>query len=726
LGSHRLKDLKEPEHLLQVEHTDLPADFPPLKTLDARPNNLPRQLTSFIGREKEMAEVKRLLSAAYLVTLTGSGGAGKTRLALQVAADVVDGYPDGVWLAEFAPITDPVLVPKTVATAMNVSEQPGRDITEALVDALRPKSLLLVLDNCEHLLVACADFAALLLRACPGVRILATSREVLGVPGETVWRIPSLSVPDLRHLPPSEELIFYDAVRLFVDRAVATTSKFTLTSENAVAVAQVCQRLDGIPLAIELAAARVKVLAVEQIAARLDDRFRLLTGGARAVPPRQQTLQATIDWSYDLLSETERALLRRLAVFAGGWTLEAAESVCTGVSVEAAAILDLLTSLVDKSLVLAETQRGEARYRLLETVRQYGWDRLVESGEGNAARTRHRHWYLALAERAEPQLRGPEQEIWIERLETELDNFRAALEWSLSEERRTDAGMRLAAALWMFWRTRDYHSEGTRWLERTLAHDESASSSVRAHAARAAASLARAQGRYERATALAEESLTLFRQLGDKLGMARALITLTATAASQGDLEKAKNLIAEGLPYSLDAGDKSEIASALNQSGEVARSRGDYDAARSFYEKSLTISRDVGGQRAIAAVLRNLAAVKLVQSDYRRGETLLRELLSICRELKHREGMIVDFIGFAGVAIARGQQNRAARILGATDVLLGTLGLRLDHSDQVEYNRYVDAARTALGDATFATAWDAGRAMTLEQAIEYALAVEAD
>jgi predicted ATPase/class 3 adenylate cyclase len=423
LGEHRLRDLANPLRLFQVVASDLPTDFPPLRSLDTNRHNLPIQLTSFIGRTREIAEVKRLLCTARLVTLTGAGGAGKTRLALQAVADMVESYRDGVWLAEFAPIADPALVPKTVASALNVPEQPGRDLTETLVDALRLKAPLLLLDNCEHLLAACRDLAAALLRKCPQVRILATSREGLGVPGETVWRVPSLSVPeDIRHIPGPTELVGYDAVRLFVDRAVTTTPGFTVTSKNALAVAQVCRRLDGIPLAIELAAARVKVLAVEQIAARLDDRFRLLTGGSKTVLPRQQTLGAAIDWSYHLLSETERLLLGRLSVFAGGWPLDAAEGVCAGGNVEATDILDLLTSLVDKSLVLAETQCGEARYRLLETVRQYARDRLAEAGEEADVRTRHRAWYVALAERAEKEPRGPRQRIW-----REHENLRAAL-----------------------------------------------------------------------------------------------------------------------------------------------------------------------------------------------------------------------------------------------------------------------------------------------------------
>jgi predicted ATPase len=368
LGIHRLKDLREPEHLLQVVHADLQTDFPPLKSLESRSNNLPVQLTSFIGREREIAAVKESLATTRLVTLTGAGGSGKTRLALHVATGLLEHYPDGIWLAQLAPLSEPVLVPKAVASALGIPEQLGRPLTETVVDYLRPRAPLLLLDNCEHLLQACAHLADALLQACPNLRIVATSREALGIAGELTYRVPSLSLPDLKRLPSPESLTEYEAVRLFVDRAAFGKPGFQVTRANALAVAQVCQQLDGIPLAIELAAARVKVLAVEQIAARLDDRFRLLTGGSRMVLPRHQTLRAAIDWSYNLLSETERVLLRGLSVFAGGWTLDAAEAVCAGGSVEADTILDLLTALVDKSLVFVEMQRGEARYRFLETA----------------------------------------------------------------------------------------------------------------------------------------------------------------------------------------------------------------------------------------------------------------------------------------------------------------------------------------------------------------------
>jgi predicted ATPase len=386
LGIHRLKDLRDPEHLFHVVHPDLASDFPPLKSLNARPNNLPVQLTSFIGHEREKAEVGRLRLTSHLVTLTGAGGAGKTRLALQVAAEALEEFPDGVWLVELAALSSPNLVPKAVASVLGVSEQPARSLTDTLRDALLGKSVLVVLDNCEHLVAACAHLADALLRTCSNLRILATSREALGVSGEIVWRVPSLSAPDPQHLPPLDRFKEYDAVRLFIDRAVASDPQFAVTTSNAVVVAQVCHRLDGIPLALELAVARVKVLAVEQIAARLDDRFRLLTGGSRTSLPRQQTLQATMDWSYDLLSHKERAVLRRLSVFAGGCTLEAAELICSGRRIRKHEVLDLLTQLVDKSLVNVESRGGEARYWLLETVRQYGRKRLQELGETSVVR----------------------------------------------------------------------------------------------------------------------------------------------------------------------------------------------------------------------------------------------------------------------------------------------------------------------------------------------------
>jgi len=763
LGTHRLKDLREPEHILQVVHPDLPTEFPPLRSLDVRAHNLPIQLTSFIGREREIAEVKRLLGAARLVTLTGSGGAGKTRLSLQAAADVVEGFPDGAWVAEFAPIADPALVPKAAASALNVPEQPGRDMTATLVDALRSRALLLVLDNCEHLLAACADLAAVLLRSCPQVRILATSREGLGVPGETLWRVPSLSLPDVHRLPPSEDLVLYEAVRLFVDRAMATTPEFTVTSENAPAVAQVCRQLDGIPLAIELAAARVKVLAVEQIAARLDDRFRLLTGGSRTVLPRHQTLRGAIDWSYHLLSEPEQVLLRSLSVFAGGWTLEAAETVCAGGSTESASILDLLMSLVDKSLVVAETQRGEARYRLLETIRQYGWDRLVESKEAGDLRTRHRDWYLDLAERAEPKFRGPEQVAWLKRLETEHDNLRTALEWSKAEEGRAEAWLRLAAALHWFWFMRGDFTEGREWLEGALSIKSNASSSVRARALCGAgllalrqgdskaemllqeglalfeklrdnwgtayslhhlAHVAERQGDYQKAAALFEESLSLFRKAENRWGIGLSLHCLGDVTLGRGDYGRAKALLEESLPLCREVGNTFMLAYVLHNLGTVAEKQGDYERATTLFEEGLVTTRQVGNKYHIPNLQCSLANVSLRRGDYERAMTLYRQSLVLRKEIGDKPGLVQCLEGLAGVACAQGDYEKAAGLFGAAEALRETLAVPRAPSDQADHDQRVASARAALGDANFAAAWAEGRAMTLEQAIEYALKVD--
>ncbi len=475
LGEHRLKDLAHPQHLFQAVATDLPADFPPLKSLDVVSTNLPVQLTSFVGREREMTEVKRLLPTARLLTLTGTGGAGKTRLALHVAADVLEEFPNGVWLVELAALSDPALVPHTIASALRIREASGSPMLATLLDYLQYKKLLLMLDNCEHLIEACAHLAEAMLRACPDLRILATSREPLGVPGELAWRVPSLSLPEPGWLPSPETLMKYGAVRLFIERAAVGQPTFTLTPQNSVPVATVVQRLDGIPLAIELAAARVQGLSVEQIARRLDDLFRLLTRGSRTSPPRHQTLQGVLDWSYHLLSEAEQMVLRRLAVFAGGWTLEAAEEVCGG-GVEFD-VLDLLTQLVFKSLVLMDERGGEVRYRFLETVRQYSWNKLSSSGEIAKLRERHRDSSLRLVERAEVELQGPNQRMWLERLETEHDNLRAALEWSLTEGGGAEPGLRLAGCLWRFWHERGYWSEGRRWLEAALERSSTSTAS---------------------------------------------------------------------------------------------------------------------------------------------------------------------------------------------------------------------------------------------------------
>jgi predicted ATPase/class 3 adenylate cyclase len=720
LGSHRLKDLQQPEHLYQLLHPALPADFPPLRSLEAFAHNLPRQLTNFIGREKEMAEVKQLLATTSLLTLTGSGGCGKTRLALQVAAEVLETYAEGVWLVELAALADPALVPQTVATALGLREEPGRPLTATLADYLRARSLLLVLDNCEHLLAASAQLTDTLLRAAPHLRVLTSSREGLGIAGELTYRVPSLSLPDPRSVPLAERLAEYEAVRLFLDRARFSRPGFSLTRENAAAVAQVCQRLDGIPLAIELAAARVKALSVEQIAARLDDRFRLLTGGSRTALPRQQTLRALIDWSYDLLFEPERTLLRRLSVFAGGWTLEAAEAVCTSKDLEAWEVLDLLTTLVEKSLVVYEEQ-DEPRYRLLETVRQYARDRLLEAGEGEAVRQRHLRFFLRWAEEVEPKLRS-EQVAWLERLEKEHDNLRTALEWCNTGENGGEARLRLASAMFGFWWMRGHLSEGREQFADALSGTEVLGpTAARATALNLAGRLLRLFGDYAAARALHEEALAISRTLVDMKGIASSLDQLGTVAHYEGNYGSARLLLEEGLSIWRELGDRQGIAGSLLSLGTLAYLQGDYGPARALLEESLAFFREVNNKGNVAYLLNFLGNVARAEGNYPLARSFYEEDLALVRELGHKFGMQGVLDAFAQLAAAEGQPKRAARLMGAAEALREALHTPVPYSWRADHDRAVAVARAALGEAVFAAAWAEGQALSLEAAVACAL-----
>ena len=779
LGPRRLKDLGRPETVFQLLHPSLPAEFPPLNSLDnpALPNNLPQQVTSFIGREAQVVEVKALLARTRLLTLTGAGGSGKTRLSLQVAADLLDGEGDGVWLVELAALAAPALVSQAVAGVLGVKEAAGKTVQQALIEWLRPRHLLLILDNCEHLIAACASLAADILRSCPDVHLLASSREPLNVAGEQTYRVPSLSLPDPKQAQTVEGLSQYEAARLFIERAQAVQPSFSVTDANAPAVAQVCFRLDGIPLAIELAAARVRSLSAEEINRRLDQRFRLLTSGSRDTLPRQQTLRALIDWSYDLLTEPEKSLLSRLSVFAGGWTLSAAEAVCAGEPVEDFEVLDLLTALVDKSLVVAEPAGNGTRYRLLETVRQYGGDRLGESGEAETVCGRAVACFVALSEEAEPHLMGPEQGAWLLRLEAEHDNLRASLSWSecLQGKRSNDGGprlanedgLRLAGALWRFWSVRGHLSEGRRWLDLALARagaSRAEASTAQAKALRGAGTLAMnqadfagARGLYEEslmlsrqledqqsiahalgnlgwvawnqadyagARGLYEESLMLSRQVGDQQGITHALGGLGWVALSQGDFAGARGFQEESLMLSRQLGDPQGIARALGNLGNVAQSQGDFAGARGFQEECLTIERQLGDQQSIARALGNLGTVAQNQGDFAGARGFQEESLTLSRQLGDQHG-IANALGNLGiVAHWQGHGERAARLSGAAASLRESIGSRRNPVDQEKMDKTLASVAEALGEAVFAAAWDAGRAMTLDEAAVYALSTE--
>ena len=744
LGLRRLKDLARPEHVFQIQHPSLPSEFPPLRSLDNPdlPNNLPQQISSFVGRETQMGEVKGLLETTRLLTLTGSGGSGKTRLCLQVAADLLDRYFDGVWLTELAPLTDPALVSQAVADVLGVREEPGKPLLRTLTDALKAKRLLLILDNCEHLAAACAALAADLLRNCPQVHLLASSREPLNVAGEQIYRIPSLSLPDPRQAHSVESLSQFEAVRLFIERTQAVQASFAVTNANAPAVAQVCWRLDGIPLALELAAARVRSLPVEEINTRLDQRFRLLTGGSRTVLPRQQTLRALIDWSYDLLTEPEKTVLCRLSVFTGGWTLSAAEAVCAGEAIEEWEVLDLLTGLGDKSLVVYEEGAGgTGRYRLLETVRQYAGDRLQEGGASEEVQGRAASWFLALAEEAEPQLLRQHGAAWLERLETEHDNLRASLSWNEHTDEgsasggeaglRLENGLRLAGALWRFWFMRGHHSEGRRWLGRTLERSQGGEGTaglealaVRSKALNGAGNLALNQGDYAAARALHEASLAIRRQLGNQKGIADSLGNLGNVAYRQRDYVEARAFQMESLAINRGLGNQQGIANALINLGLVAERQGDNAAAWALHEESLTICRQLGNQQGIANALGNLGGVTYRQGDFLAARALHEECLTILRQLRDQQGITETLEGMAAVAAALNQMSQAAQLWGAASSLRETIGCPLPPGGQEEMDKLVASGRLTLGEYAFTAAWDAGRALSWEQAVEYALAGE--
>jgi non-specific serine/threonine protein kinase len=670
-----------------------------------------------------MLEARRLLSMTRLLTLTGAGGSGKTRLALEVARSLADVYTDGVWLTELAPLSDPALAPQAVARAVGVREQPGRQLADTLVEHLRTGNLLLVLDNCEHLVEAAAHLAEILLRACPDLRVLATSRETLGVRGEVVLPVPPLSVPDANQALSIEGLMSTEAVRLFVDRARSRLPGFALTEENAAAAARVCRGLDGIPLAIELATARTRAMTVEQIADRLEGSLRLLSVGGRTTEPRHRTLRATLDWSHELLSEPERELFRRLAVFAGGWTLEAAEEVCSAGDAGRDGVLDLLSRLVEKSLVVADA----GRYRMLEPIRQYSWERLEESGEKEGLRARHAGYYLWLAEKVRPELMGPEPGPWLARLEREIGNLRAALSWALEEgsgDERVETGLRLANALARFWDTQG-PNEGRRWMEKGLARGVEVPPAVRAEALREAGFIAV----YEwdpRSIEMLAEALEIYRGLGDKAGMLLAVENLGHALAHHATPEVAGPIVAEVEALLGGSDDRNVQAQLINFLGFAAEVESDHEETRLRWKEALAIYREVGDLRNLARCLPSLGMITLSHHDVEEAAGYFEEGLAMQRDVRYRAVIFFHLMGLAAVATHRGQARRAARLYGATEKLRETSGFSLSAlaSSEYDYEGYVATVRASLDERAFEAAWNEGRSLSLEEAIEYALGAD--
>jgi predicted ATPase/class 3 adenylate cyclase len=715
LGVVRLRDLASPERLYQILHPALPRSFPPLRSLESFPNNLPQQVTSFVGRDRELADVHGLLARGRLVTLHGAGGIGKTRLSLQAAADALADFPDGAWFVELAPLTDATRVAQAVASVLGVKEEAGRPIVEALVRAVRERRLLLVLDNCEHLIEACADLAAKLLQAGPQLKILATSREPLNVRGEALYPVPALGLPEPQREPAATLPTQYEAVRLFVERAATVDPAFELTPRNAPAVVEICRRLDGIPLAIELAAARVRGLSVENIAARLDDRFRLLVRGDRTALPRQQTLRALIDWSHDLLDERERALFRRLAVFAGGWTLEAAEAVCSGEGVDAGEVLDLQSQLVDKSLVVLDSER--ARYALLETVRQYAADRLVQSADGDGARSRHADFFLGLTEKVAPELFGPDQAAGLARLDAERENILSAHEWY----RRTDGGAerdyRLVHAIKRYWFMRGLLNLGYRVTTDAVAPADGAATVARCRALWAAGQICSFMGRYDEAQRYLQQSLAMARVLGDREMMSAVRNNLALTALGQGDRAIARTHCEEALDLARKSGNKRQIASASNALAQVHRLNGDLESADPLYRDCVALSRELDDSAGVAVGLLNLAMVAISRGQAGSAHALLLEVLAIAAVTGSKPTVQSALEVSAGLAAARGEWERAAHFYGVAEIQTGMTGARRDPSDASFLEPLIAEARRALGEERFTEAKASGMAVPFDQAV---------
>jgi predicted ATPase/class 3 adenylate cyclase/Tfp pilus assembly protein PilF len=759
LGEHQLKDFPRPQRLYQLIIPGLPVDFPPLRTVGAHPTNLPAPLTSFVGRQWELAEACRLLrrEQVRLLTLTGPGGIGKTRLALQVAAELVEAFPDGVFVVALAPVSDPGLVVPTIAHTLAVREAAGRSLLESLVWHIGGQRLLLVLDNFEQVLSA-APVIADLLGACRQLKVLMTSRAALHVSGEQEYAVPPLSLPDEWHAHAPKDLMSSESVALFVERARAVDPGFAVTEGNAAALADICRRLDGLPLAIELAAARSKLLSPEALVSRLERRFELLQGGPRDLPVRQQTLRATIDWSYNLLEAGEQSLFARLAVFAGGCTLEAAEAVCD--LQDGQDVLDGLAALIDKNLLQPRDGiDGDRRVRMLETIREYALERLGERGETDELARRHADYYLGLAEQAELEVLGPRQQAWYERLDADLDNIRTALTWSLAHQLVEVTG-RLSSALMPFWVSRGHVNEGLRWLEAALEHRDSLSRSTLAKALFAKAylllqvgahhrqanalleeSLARFQEledstwtvrtisvlglaamrarEFERGLALREQAVALARAEADEWNLAMALLNLGLSRLQVEDHARARLALEESLELHRRLGELEGAAVALDGLGMLALAEGNYEQAASLLEEALAMARKVGHVLEVADCMADLAVVALHEGDWTRAGRLFHESCTLAQQAED------DFLigqclwGMAVVAAAQGQAARTVRLWAAAATLRYELTIPPSAVRPLEEHR-LQSLREVLGSDAFGAEWASGQAMRRDDAIAYA------
>ncbi|HMQ70586.1 MAG TPA: tetratricopeptide repeat protein [Ignavibacteria bacterium] len=709
LGERRLKDVNLPIRLYQITYPGLREDFPPVNTLDARPNNLPVQLTSFIGREKEMKNLKDDLKLNRLVTLTSAGGSGKTRLALQTAADVIDDYENGVWFTDIAAVNDPALLTATINEALCIKEESNKTTEETLADFLKEKEILLVLDNCEQIIHSCAELAERLLSFCPRLKIIATSRESLNCRGEKTYRIPPLAIPDPDKINTPEELAQYESVRLFIERALAVNPKFRVNNENASAMAEVCSRLDGIPLAIELAAARTKILTVEKIFERLDDRFRLLTGGRRTALPRQQTLRALIDWSYDLLTEKEKIFWNRLSVFTGGWTLAAAEEVCSDELADKDEILDLLSDLTEKSVIIYDESKD--RYRMLESIKQYGIEKL---SDGHVMFMRHLNYFAELSENTEPELRSENAKFRIGIIEADHNNFLAAIDWSL-ENGFIDKGAIIATELGYYWSITGNYSTGIRLAESILQRSDALTSSLKGKVLYWIGSFKWSQGNYELAGKYSGESLAIRKEIGDKYEIAYSLNNLGNIAYHQGEYEQAEKYYEESLAIRKETGDKKGIAVSLNNLGNIANVQGNYEQVKKYFEESFAIRKEIGDKTGMSTAMNKLSNLAFFTGDYEQAKKYSEEGVAMSKEIGDRKataislnnlGNIFDVLGnyeqaekYCKESLAIKKEIGDKRGIAASLQNLGYISLHQeDHEQAGKYHQESLAIRKEIGD----------------------------
>ncbi|MGH2373642.1 MAG: adenylate/guanylate cyclase domain-containing protein, partial [bacterium] len=720
LGEHRLKDLQRPERLFQIVLSGLQTDFPPPRTLDATPNNLPTQLTSFIGREREVAAARRLLDTTRLLTLTGPGGTGKTRLSLQLAAEVADEFPHGVYFVPLAPITDHTLVAPTVAQSLGVQDTRGRLPLERLQEYLRDKRMLLVLDNFEQV-VAAAPFVAELLKAGPDVKAVVTSRAALRLYGEQEFPVPPLQLPDPKHLPGPESLSQYEAVALFIQRAVAVKPDFTVTNENAPAVAEITSRLDGLPLAIELAAARIKILPPQAMLTRLGHRLSLLCGGARDLPARQQTLRGAIAWSHDLLTSSSQRLMARLSVFVGPFTLEETDAVCGPAEELGIDVLEGLAGLVDQSLLRQNEERGEARFTILETIREFAAERLEAGEEAGEIRRRHAMTYLALAEQAAGHIPGPEQPVWLDRLEDAHDNLRAALDWAMKGV-HTEIALRMGAALWRYWQMRGHLHEGRALMTKIMAlPDVITHAKAWSKALEAAGGIAYWQGDMAAAEAFYEKNLSLQRELKDKAGIANALYNLAfAYGAALTDLEKARSLYLESLPLYEELGDQAGIARVHWGLAYFEYSVANYSGAREHYAVSLPILRSLGDKFSLAWALHLLGLIGAKTGERDAAYRSFVEALTLFAEGRDISGIVMAVDDLSTLAADEGDLERAARLAGGATALQKSSGADLASVASIAEAR-PRLSEKDLGQERLIAAWREGHVMSVDELVAYAL-----